>query len=341
MIGSPMLIAMKGADGRIVDYFETWDINAGDALLQLLAPALSPELSVEHWPGRIWGSRPPEPTGLRLQDAPTFVVLPGFGNDCIDYLAPLGQDAEVGLQACLGRRGVTSVVSPVKRIDWLKVFLNGLMDEDFRAGNGTAPGAFGWYLDMAKELVENSVRSSGLPVVLLGHSAGGWLARALMSREGRPWVEANVAGLVTLGAPHLPPPEWIMDMTRGCLRNLNIEHPGAHFKDLAFYVTVAGDAIVGKKQEGNVPILELVQSASQESTAYNSYEVVCGDGEATGDGVVPLVAAHLDGAEQLTLKGCLHSINIAGTTRPTDRSYMCESFVDEWLPFVAERLRSV
>jgi len=159
-----------------------------------------------------------------------------------------------------------------------------------------------------------------------------------MSRQGLSWVEANVRGLATLGSPHLPPPLDVMDMTQGCLRNLDAEQPGAFFSDKMFYVTVAGAAITGEKVEGNLPILELIESPSQESTAFNSYRVVCGDGGAIGDGIVPVQAAHLKGAEQMTLEGCLHSINIAGTTRPTDRSYLCEAFVDDWLEVVAKKL---
>ena len=59
--------------------------------------------------------------------------------------------------------------------------------------------AFGWYLDRAQELIEAAVQKSGEPVVVVGHSAGGWLARALMQREGLAWIARNIYGLVTLG----------------------------------------------------------------------------------------------------------------------------------------------
>lgn len=328
-----------GPDGRIVSYDESWDISAGEALAQLVTPGSRPSSEpARHWPGRLEGAPPPPPR-TTLSRAPAFVVLPGFGNDAEDYIAPLGQDPAVGLQACLSRRGCEAVVSPVRRIDWLRVFLRGLFDADFLAANGTAPVAFGWYLDLAKEQVEEVVQASGEPAVLVGHSAGGWLARALMQREGTDWIKANVRGLVTLGSPHRPPPEGTRDMTQGCLTNLDKAQPGAFYADLLFYVTVAGDAVEGRKAKGNVPILELIQSPSPESTAFNSYSVVCGTGNTTGDGVVPLVAAHLQGARQLTLDGCLHSINVAGTVKPTDRSYLCEGFVDDWLELVAEELR--
>eukprot|EP00971_Amphidinium_carterae_P265276 5262143-Amphidinium_carterae.1 len=39
----------------------------------------------------------------------------------------------------------------------------------------------------------------------------------------------------------------------------------------------------------NLPIIELIQSPSPESTAWNSYNAVCGIGNVTGDGVCPSV----------------------------------------------------
>ena len=56
-------------------------------------------------------------------------------------------------------------------------------------GNGTARTAYGWYLDLAKAKVEETVLSGGEPVILIGHSAGGWLARALLDREGKAPLE--------------------------------------------------------------------------------------------------------------------------------------------------------
>ena len=50
-------------------------------------------------------------------------------------------------------------------------------------------------------------------VIYVGHSAGGWLARAALG-DGTPEsslarlnAAEDVCGLVTLGTPHLPPPE--------------------------------------------------------------------------------------------------------------------------------------
>lgn len=68
----------------------------------------------EHWPGRLVGAPPPKPLRaacLQPNEAAgvSVVVLPGFGNCAGDYVTPLGQPDEVGLVACLQRRGFTDV----------------------------------------------------------------------------------------------------------------------------------------------------------------------------------------------------------------------------------------
>ena len=65
--------------------------------------------------------------------------------------------------------------------------------------------------------------------------------------------------------------------------------------------------------------------------AYTNYVALGGDGAATGDGVIPVACAHLEGATQLTLDDVLHSINEAGTALPTERWYGSEAVIDRWL----------
>lgn len=45
--------------------------------------------------------------------------------------------------------------------------------------------------------------ADGSPVTLLAHSAGGWLARVFLLGYGT----ADIDRLITIGSPHLPPPE--------------------------------------------------------------------------------------------------------------------------------------
>ena len=270
-----------------------------------------------------------------VPDNVRLLILPGFGNDSGDYF--LEKAPQGSLVCSLKKRGwrddQISVLS-TKRTDWLQVFLNGALDLDFWLARAppTRP-AFAWYLNrIAASIDELTDNQDDVAVVLIGHSAGGWLARAALgfgscTSTGRP--ENNtygaaisldcVLGMVTLGTPHLPPPPEVMDMTRGALRITHEQFPGAHHDGL-FYITAIGNAIQGVKQERKTPF----ESTDMAGFAFESYQAVCGEGDAVGDGVVPQSAGHLDGALQLDLDGIFHSI---GTP---DRWYGSDSVMDLW-----------
>eukprot|EP00977_Amphora_coffeiformis_P010629 scaffold2501_cov174-Amphora_coffeaeformis.AAC.25 len=247
-----------------------------------------------------------------------LLILPGFGNGPVDYDLP--QAPEGSLTRSLQARGWSENQIrklPMKRSDWFKVFLRGCLDPKFWAGDAppTRP-AFAWYLERIQSTVEEMCAESNNPdgedvrVVLLAHSAGGWLARAALgcgdTEDAKiPSFRDKIAGLVTLGSPHAPPPPQVMDMTRGALKWTDKTYPGAYWQDDLFYFTVMGDAIAGQPQERQSPF----EPQTVAGFAYNSYTAVCGDGTTKGDGVVPLCAGHLEGAKQLTLDGVFHSIN--------------------------------
>ena len=124
------------------------------------------------------------------------------------------------------------------------------------------------------------------------------------------------------------------------------------------YVTVAGAAIEGSQErlgdyDPSLPARELLAGRSEADelyakrgegsaarVAYTNYVALGGDGGATGDGVIPVSCAHLDGARQVTLDGVLHSINEAGTALPTDRWYGSEGVIDRWLDAALSEIRS-
>lgn len=282
------------------------------------------------------------PTDAMLEKV-HFLILPGFGNAPEDYTMPRSLVPTLQSRGWLGDN---ISVLPMKRSDWLKVFLCGALDLKFWQSDAapTRP-AFRWYLELVasevKRIVEES-ESGAVKVVLVGHSAGGWLARASVgfgTTEVYPEREVmdsnvqvaldNVLGIVSLGAPHLPPPDGEMDMTRGALRITNELFPNSfHLSSGKFYVTVAGTAIVGEEQVRE----SVIEPTSVKGFAYNSYKAVCGDGNAIGDGVVPLEASHLDGAEQLTLENCFHSINAP------EEWYGSDNFIDQWHKVVLKQL---
>ena len=293
------------------------------------------------------------------------VICPGFGNDSIDYEAPLSQPREVGFISALERRGFDPeaiYTVPVKRRDWVRV-AGGLLDPGFYTNKALPTGrGYGWYVRRLQQCVNEAYEASGgEKVLLIGHSAGGWLARAAMG-DGV-WAKADGGGtetrtaerircLATIGAIHRPPQDLGTCVTRGALAYTNEMYPGAFLKaEGVAYVSVGGDAIVGNNAK-DMPVdptdadeaYRVRGEGNAQRVAFTSYEAVCGQGEVTGDGVVPLEWSILrgsddgtgDGAVHLSLDNTLHSINEAGTTLPTDRWYGAEDVVDRWLPTVLE-----
>eukprot|EP00444_Apocalathium_aciculiferum_P003184 CAMPEP_0183392610 /NCGR_PEP_ID=MMETSP0370-20130417/7300_1 /TAXON_ID=268820 /ORGANISM="Peridinium aciculiferum, Strain PAER-2" /LENGTH=301 /DNA_ID=CAMNT_0025572595 /DNA_START=65 /DNA_END=966 /DNA_ORIENTATION=+ len=253
---------------------------------------------------------------------PPVLVLPGFGNAAEDYgegeLISTGEVvADGGLVGRLQRRGFESVeVLPVARADWLRI-LGGLWDEDFRAGSAPPDTAFGWYLDRVDESVKQATSRTGQRVMLLAHSAGGWLGRAALGRRSAALSE-NVRAVVSLGSPHRRPEAD--DQTRGALKFVDDNYPGAFLKSRGVeYVTVAGSAVLGD---------EAASQGTPERQAWVSYERLVGRGDVPGDGIVPCDNAHLDGATQITLPNVRHSI---GTPKSW---YGADAVIDEWLPQV-------
>jgi len=259
------------------------------------------------------------PASLR----PPVIVLPGFGNDSGDYIdvEPTVNAGDKlvagGLVERLGRRGFDSIeVLPVARTDWLRV-LGGMFDEDFRAGSAPPDTAFGWYLDKVDDIVLRTSDTHGQQVMLLAHSAGGWLARAALGRRDGALAK-HVRALVTLGAPHGRP--VADDQTRGALKFVDEAYPGAFFQEEGIeYITVAGAAVIGD---------DTAERGTPEREAWISYERLVGRGDVAGDGIVPLDNAHLAGATQITLPTARHSIGTPETW------YGAEDVIDEWLPQV-------
>ena len=273
--------------------------------------------------------------------------------------------------AALARRGFNPNlirVLPLERYEWIRV-AGGLFDiPNFYTGTCRPEGlGYGWYVKRLRRTIEEAYLNagSGEKVIVIGHSAGGWLARAALG-DGSWDITSNddsystdtiraadrVRALVTIGAIHKPPAGNAVStcVTRGALSYLDQTYPGAyHSKEGVAYVSVGGNAIIGKKQSRQQRSIEVDDYAtmrgtqqvndvyavrgegSASSVAHTSYSAVSGSGEMAGDGVVPLEWALLEGSRTIVLDGVLHSINEAGTTLPTDKWYGAEEVVDRWL----------
>lgn len=279
---------LTGDDGRILKYEEDWDnMSALGALTTIFKPDVKP------------------PTDLRGK---RFLVLPGFANSKSDYETPFGDPN--GFAGALRRRGAIVDVLDVARLAWLRVFLQA--DWSYIVGSADwTTSAYAWYIGKCRRYLEESRER----VFVVGHSAGGWLARALLRKY--PELEAKIEAVATLGTPHRPPARGCV--TRGVLRAL--ARADALDPPLVNFVTVAGDLAPATA--------DIVQE---------SYSLVSGRDLAdvkglSGDGVVPETFAHLDFATERPTIAAVHSINVVGTLQPTpDPWYGSEARLDDWLP---------
>lgn len=134
-------------------------------------------------------------------------------------------------------------------------------------------------------------------VTLVGHSAGGVLARLYLSPNpllGNTFRGlAYVSHLITLGSPH----QNRGGLTQGGRMSRWIErrHPGAFFAPQVKYTSVAGKLLRGNQD-----------ASRQERWAYRVYEEIGGEGTAWGDGLIPLESALLRGSHQIVLDGVGH-----------------------------------
>jgi triacylglycerol esterase/lipase EstA (alpha/beta hydrolase family) len=210
------------------------------------------------------------------------VILPGYLESAIAY-----RELEQSLQ----QLGFTTVTVPLRRRDW------------FGTLGGKPVTPILQQLDRTVKQVLQQYNAS--QINLIGHSAGGWISRIYLGDKpyfGRTEVaptdswqaHSYVATLLTLGTPHVSQERW----TRWNLDFVNNNYPGAFYRNVR-YVCVAGKTIFGERRRGKW-------------LAYSSYKLTCGQGNCWGDGITPIVAAHLQGAENLVLEGVKHSPRAAG-----------------------------
>jgi len=198
------------------------------------------------------------------------IILPGYLAGSKDY---------VDLQKSLESLGLKAIIVPLKWWEWLPTV----------GGRSIAPILL--KLDETVKLVCQEFQVS--QVNLIAHSAGGWVARIYLgeiSYYGKIWgANSQVARLITLGTPHRSKEPWAAPN----LDFVNNNYPDAFHQNVQ-HICVAGKAVYGEKKLGSW-------------LAYSSYELTCGVGSTWGDGIIPIEAAHLVGAENLILEGANHS----------------------------------
>lgn len=134
--------------------------------------------------------------------------------------------------------------------------------------------------------------------VLVGHSAGGVIARLYLHQEpvwGHVYAGVeHVRALVTLGSPHCSERGAQLGWFLSDQANRTV--PGIPYAERVRYRVVAGRCVQGD-----------AEGTYRQRRAFHTYQFFSGQGEVWGDGVVPLESAYLDGAERLTLEDVAHS----------------------------------
>jgi hypothetical protein len=231
-----------------------------------------------------------------------------------------GGDGDEGASAPPPALVGAAAVAPLPRTEWIRVARQ-LPTAEFARGELSVPKTLDWYFDAIDRGVSDllgQLRRSGeydeedVGLCLVGHSIGGWVARAYlggMSRSptaARAWALRRCTSLVTLGTPHrqadpggntLP---WLaVDQTRGLLRAID-EDPSCRAEALVegrgIDVTcVCSDAVPGGL------------ATPDQLVALASYLPLLGrpDPGARGDGIVPLDLAFMEEpARRVVLSRC-------------------------------------
>jgi pimeloyl-ACP methyl ester carboxylesterase len=173
--------------------------------------------------------------------------------------------------------------------------------------------------------------SEGAPLIVVGHSAGGIVARLLTAPEpfaGRRFAAApRIGAIVTLGTPHrVSSGEGIGRRINEVASSIADELvPGAFFAPEVGYVSVGSRAIRGHPK-----------GTGRERVAHLLYRSVIGRAAVPGtegDGLVPVVATTLNGARQLVLDRAFHGPGSGGPWYGTDDE------VDVWWPVALQAWR--
>ncbi|OMO85826.1 hypothetical protein COLO4_21417 [Corchorus olitorius] len=257
----------------------------------------------------------------------TFLSLSpqGLGNNTGDYKK---------LELTLQEYGVPSVVAKVSRIDWLRNAA-GLVDPNYWKGTLQPRPVLDWYLKRVDDAVQEAKELA---------EAGGWLARVYMEEFGL----SHISLLLTLGTPHLPPPKGlpgVIDQTRGLLYYVEENCKKAVYTPQLKYVCIAGRYLQGARlfNDSNVsvdsavsmdddqPISDVAVAKSKTDSSFRARFVGQGYKQADvwGDGVVPEVSAHLEGALNISLDGVYHSpVASDDESRPW---YGSPAVVEQWI----------
>lgn len=244
-----------------------------------------------------------------------ILLLPGYGCDKTDYNEMIRTCEKWNIQLD---------VVPIHRFEWLRIS-RCMFDELYWNYSVDPSNMFGWYIQSAKNALFESVsKNNNKPIILCGHSAGGWLARLLMNNgtlynDYELKTNSYVSTLVTMGTPHICHKNKELDPTHGSLTYVNREFPDAFLrKDGIQYLTL------GSRSKR----IQLDKTNWKTKMIKNSYLTVLGESKENiieGDSIVPIQSSHLKYAKQMTFNDVYHF------PRNGKKYYWKEEVMKEWL----------
>lgn len=212
-------------------------------------------------------------------------------------------------------RGAASVsIAPLHVPDWL----------------AAGPVGFGPMLSRLGAAIRRThAAADAAPLLVVAHSGGGLVTRLAMSavpfRGRRSAVADSIGALVTLGTPHGLARSGVRSRHSGVIvaRFLDRHAPGTRYAPTTAYLTVGSDFVRPDRlvRRGRAGPLTWWDRLLR-----RGFEAIVGPLPAEGgDGIVPVTAAHLAGAEQLTFHDVRHG-HIGGPW------YGDDEVIDRWWP---------
>ncbi|CEM09753.1 unnamed protein product [Vitrella brassicaformis CCMP3155] len=238
----------------------------------------------------------------------------------------------------LNARGYPAYAVDLKRLDWLELIPSSLTLAYWQGKLEPSKVLQFYYRALRRSVTSVREAHPEQRMHLVGHSIGGWIVRAFLAEEYDDDERASLfTSLTTLGTPHNPPPADSpfaqFDQTRGLLTYIADNYPGAFHSDHINYNSVVGASVKGGLGEGGLEGL----------LAYASYLALCGEGDTTGDGVVPQSTALLPGSSTMVLEDVKHSgfVPSLGPSIkiPGFRWYGTPDVVDQWIELL-ERVKT-
>lgn len=252
---------------------------------------------------------------MPCQEHTHILICPGFATEASDYKQAGSLVSSLISHGGWNKNNIH--VLPVKRSKWITPIAKGILDSDYIGALAGLPDRkcppdrppYRWYIQLiSKEVskIDRKVKAqygkdAKAKIIVMGHSAGGWLARASIGygneQNGSSDISIdidNILGIISLGTPNVEPPLGQADITGGALRVTNEKFPATYFEDKLFFMTIGG------------------QNSQQ-----------------NGDGIVSLEEMHLEGADQVTLSNVCHAADLCGSGLD-DVWYGSETVVEEW-----------